>query len=145
MAIRPNLPVGITTVTPPAVETLVKTFQVARTDTAAFDAVVLPKYAVVSGVYVLGNTASNAATTAVISVGTNPGTTNELLASFDVKGATGSGYHPAGAAAALGIAKQMTADTKFKAIYAETGIASSAGGPWIVKVEYYIPQQGQSL
>lgn len=144
MAIRPNLPVGITTVTPPAVETLVKTFQVARTDTTAFDAVVLPKFAVISGVYVLGNTASNAATTAVIHAGTNPGTTNELLASFDVKGTTGTGYQPAGAAAATGIGTQLTADTKYQAKYAETGTASTSGGPWLVKVEYYIPQQGNT-
>lgn len=148
MPIRPNLPVGVTTITPPAVELLTKFTQVARTDTTAFDAFVLPKGSMVVGVYVLGQTASDAATTATISVGSNPGTTNEVLAAFDVKGATGTGYQPAGAKAGTSVgvvgtsSAGFTSDTLIKAKYAETGTASTTGGPWLVKVEYYIPQQG---
>lgn len=140
MPIRPNLPVGVTTVTPPAVELLAKTAQVVRTDTTAFEAFYIPKGAVIAGVYVLGATASNAGTSATISVGSNPGTTNEILANFDCK--TNYGYVAAGAAAGSAIGTQLTADLKVKALYAESGTASTAGGPWLIKVEYYMTSAG---
>lgn len=143
MAVQPNLPVGVTTITPPAVDTLVKTIKVLRTDTARFKALALPKYAVVSGVYVLGGPVSNAASTATITVGTSTAGT-EILNEFDVKGTTGAGYNPGGASAGSAMGTQLTADTMFNAVYAETGTASSAGGPWYVKIEYYIPQQGST-
>ena len=143
MAIRPQQ--TVTSTTPPAVELLAKTVQVKRTDTTAFDAFWLPKNAVLAGAYVLGLTASDAGTTALIHVGTNPGTTNDVLASFDVKGATGQGYAAAGAKGGTAMGTQMTADTLMKAVYVETGTASATGGPWLVKVEYYIPQQGYTF
>ena len=141
MAIRPNLPTGVTTLSPPAIELLTKTAQIARTDTARFDAFALPKNAVVAGVYVLGTTASDAATTATISVGVG-GSGTEILNAFDVKGATGAGYNTGGAKAGSAMATQLTADTVYTAVYAESGTASTTGGPWLVKVEYYIPQSG---
>jgi len=143
MALRPNQ--VVTTTTPPAVEILSKTVQVVRTDTTAFNAFVLPKGSVIAGVYVMGNTASDAATSAVIDVGSNPGTTNELLALFDVKGATGVGYNPGGATSGTSMGSQLTADTLIKAKYTEAGTASATGGPWLVKCEYYFPQQGFSF
>ena len=133
----------ISTTTPPAFEVLEKTFQVTRTDTTAFNAFVLPKYAVLAGVYVLGTASSNAATSASISVGTNPGTTNEILAAYDVK-TNGAGYFNAGAAAGSLIGGQAQSDLSINAKYVESGTASSSGGPWLVKVEYYFPQTGQS-
>ena len=148
MPIRPNLPVGITTVTPPAVELYSKYVLVARTDTTAFDACVIPKNTIISGVFVTGQVLNNAVTTAVIDVGTNPGTTNELLAAFDVKGATGKGHYTAGAFAGtlVGVINASTsgstADVLYKAKVTETGGASTLGGPWLVRVEYYYPQQG---
>ena len=142
MAARPNITVS--TLTPPALGVLTKVCQVARTDTIAFEAFSLPSGAVIAGAYVLGTTASDAQTTAVISVGTNPGTTNEILVSFDVKGATGQGYAAAGAAGGTSMGAQLTADKLIKAKYAETGTASATGGPWLVKVEYYLPQQGST-
>ena len=141
MAKRPNQ--VITSTTPPSVDTYTKTIQVARTDTTAFEAFVLPKYAVISGAYVVGTTASNATTTAIVDVGTNPGTADEIIDSFNLI-TNGKGYQPAGAATGSLIGTQLTADTLFKAKYSETGTASSTGGPWLVKVEYYIPQQGFS-
>lgn len=141
MANRPGERIQNTT--PPAIETLVKVCQITRTDTTAFDAFVLPKGAVISGIYVLGGTSSNAGTSATLQVGTNPGTTNELINNYDVKTA-GAGYFNAAAAAGAGIGVQLTADTLVKARYVESGTASSAGGPWGVKVEYYFPQPGFS-
>lgn len=139
MAKRPNQ--VVTSTTPPAVSIFEKTIQVARTDTTPFDFFILPKGAVLSGAYIMGTTASDAATTAVINVGSNPGTTNEAIAAFSVK-TNGVGYFAAGAQGGTGLGIQATADTLIKAAYAETGTASTTGGPWLVKVEYYYPQQG---
>lgn len=142
MAARPSQTVGNTT--PPAVEVLQKTCQIARTDTTAFDAFVLPKGVVICGAYVMGTVASDAATTGTVSVGSNPGTTNECINAFSVK-TNGVGYHAVGAAGGTGLGSQLTADTLIKARYAETGTASTTGGPWLVKVEYYYPQSGNSF
>lgn len=142
MAVRPNQPVTATT--PPAVDVYVKTCQIARTDTTAFDAFVLPKGAVIAGSYVMGTVASDAATTATVSVGSNPGTTNECIAAFSVK-TNGLGYFATGATAGTGLGTQLAANTLIKAVYAETGTASTTGGPWLIKVEYYIPQQGMTF
>ena len=142
MAARPNQTVSFTT--PPAVEILTKTCQIARTDTTAFAAFTLPKGAVIAGSYVMGTVASDAATTATVSVGSNPGTTNECVAAFSVK-TNGLGYFATGATAGTSVGSQLTADTLIKAVYAETGTASTTGGPWLVKVEYYIPQSGHSF
>lgn len=142
MALRPNQ--VVTSTTPPASCIHTKIIQVARTDTTAFDAFVLPKHAVYAGAYVMGATASNATVSAIIDVGTNPGSADELVNSFDVI-TNGAGYHAAGAAAGSAIGTQLTADTLYKAKYTESGIASNTGGPWLVKVEYYLPQQGFSF
>lgn len=142
MAIRPNQ--VVTTTTPPVLEILNKVVQVTRSDTTAFDAFVLPKGAVYAGAYVMGPAVSNAATTAIIDVGTNPGTADEIVDSFDVK-TNGKGYFAVGSAGGTASGTQITADTLYKARYNETGTASSSGGPWLVKVEYYFPQQGFSF
>jgi len=142
MAIRP-LQV-VTSTTPPAVDLLAKVVQVARTDTTAFNAFVLPKGCVVAGVYVLGVTASDAGTTAIIDVGTNPTTADEILDSFSVK-TSGDGYFAAGATAGSALGTQLTADTLYKAAYSESGTAANTGGPWLVKVEYYFPSPGYSF
>ena len=142
MAVRPNQVVNSTT--PPAVELLSKVVQVTRSDTIAFDAFVLPKGSVIAGAYVLGPVVSNAVTTAIIDVGTNPGTADELVDNFDVK-TNGKGYFNVAGAGGTSMGTQLTADTLYKARYNETGGASTAGGPWLVKVEYYVPQQGFSF
>lgn len=139
MALRPNQ--VVTSTTPPALELLNKVVQVTRTDTTAFDAFVLPKGAVIAGAYVLGPVASNAVTTAIIDIGTNPSTADEIVDSFDVK-TNGKGYFAVGSAGGTSMGTQLTADTLYKAKYTESGGASTLGGPWLVKVEYYYPQQG---
>lgn len=141
MAIRPGQRTGATS--PPSVQIQTKTVSISRTDTTAFEAFVLPKGAVPIGAFIVGRTASDAATTATVSVGSNPGTTNEIVAAFSVK-TNGLGVHPAGAQGGTGMGAQLTADTLIKAIYAETGTASTTGGPWLVRVDYYMPQSGNS-
>jgi len=149
MPIRPNLPVGVTSITPPAVDVYSKFILVSRTDATAFDAMVLPKYAIISAVLVNGQAVSDSATSASISIGTNPGTTNEVLAAYDVKAATGKGNYTAGAFAGTNVGVVNTSqagnllDVLYKAKYTEVG-ASTVGGPWLVEVEYYFPQQGST-
>lgn len=137
----------ISSVTPAALELYSKIVQITRSDTTAFDAFVFPKGAILAGVYVIAPGAagsnSNAGTSALIHLGTNPGTTNEILASYDVK-VDGRGYQIAKNTLGTLGGQVNTSDLAIKAIYAETGTASTAGGPWLVKVEYYFPQTGQA-
>ena len=123
-----------------------KFVKVVRTDTTAFVGAWLPKDAVITGMYVIGHAASNAGTTAVLDIGTTA-TSNELIASYDVKtAATGEGYNPAGAAAVgTAMATKLTADTPVYAKYTESGAASSSGGPWFVKLEYVVVGSGEDV
>lgn len=127
-------------------DSLEKVVRIVRTDTTAFIGAWLPKDAVITGMYVIGAAASDAGTTANVSVGSTA-TATEYLAAFDVKtAATGEGYSPAGAAA-VGSAfmNKLTADTPVYAKYAETGGASTTGGPWFVKIEYSVVGPGETI
>jgi len=127
-------------------ESLEKVIKVVRTDTTAFVGAWLPKDAVITGMYVVGQAASDAATSASISAGSTA-TANEYLATFDVKtAATGEGYSPAGAAA-VGSAfmEKLTADTPVYAKYVEAGTASTVGGPWYIKIEYAVVGPGETI
>lgn len=107
---------------------------VARTDTTAKVLGTLPAGANVVGLYVSSPTASNAGTTATLSVGI-AGTAGKFVNALDVKGATGAGQvfpTPTASFGAQGIGPAQT----IQGIYAETGGASSAGGPWTVVLLY---------
>ncbi len=105
---------------------------IARTDTAAKALFTLPAGCIVTGMTIASPTVSNAGTTATISVGKSGGTGAEFLTTYDVKGATGSGQQtPPGPATSLFGAVQATPIT-VTGVYAETGGASNAGGPWVV-------------
>jgi hypothetical protein len=127
-------------------ESLEKVVKIVRTDTTAFVGAWLPKDAVITGMYVVGQAASNAGTSATVNIGTTA-TSTELLSGFDVKTvATGEGYNPAGAAA-VGTAfmEKLTSDTPVYAKYVESGTASSAGGPWFIKIEYAVVSSGETI
>lgn len=85
--------------------------------------------------YVLDGTASDAGTTATLSVGTTSGTPVEHVNALDVKTvATGSGAGVLrGVAGAVGT--KLTADTLVFVKYAETGGASTVGS-WVLTVVY---------
>lgn len=123
-----------------------KIVKIVRTDTTAFIGAVLPKDTVITGLYVVGHAASDAATAATIAVGTTS-TANELIASYDVKtAATGEGYNPAaGAAVGTAMMTKLTVDTPIYAKYTESGTASTTGGPWYVKVEYVFVGGGEDI
>lgn len=134
------------TLTPKARCTYVKSGSLARTDTTAKELFGLPKDAIISGIYVIGSAASDAGTTATIGIGSSA-SANEYMTGYDVlTAATGEGYNPAGGAA-VGSAmySKLTADVSVYGIYAESGTASTAGGPWKVKVEYYIAGPGETI
>jgi hypothetical protein len=110
---------------------------VARTDTSAKVLGVLPRDAQITNVTIWGAAVSNAATTATIKLGQAGGTGAEYLATFDVKGATGAGQQtPTGAL--LMAPTAAAADTTVTGTYAETGTASTSGGPWTIILEYVL-------
>lgn len=124
--------------------TQTKLFQVARTDTTAAVFAWLPKSAVIVGEYIIGAVSSDATTSAAVSVGTTA-TANELIDSFSVLTTTGEGYHPAGASAVgSAMATPLTVDTPVYAKYAGVG-AETTGGPWTVKIEYFVTGPGETL
>jgi hypothetical protein len=131
---------------PKAKATLEKFGSLARTDTTAKELFYIPKDAYITGIYVIGSAASDAATSAVVSIGTSA-SANEIMASYDVKtAATGEGYNIAGAAAVgTYMNTKTTGDVLVKGIYAETGTASATGGPWTIKVEYVVTGAQETL
>lgn len=110
-----------------------KTRSVARTMTTATALCTLPKGSRILAL-ILNGTASNAGTTATLSIGTTT-TANELVNAVSVlSGGVGNGSQVLnGVAGALGDVK--TTDTVIYAKYAESGTASSAGA-WKVTVVY---------
>ena len=127
-------PQGVTVQSPPARELLTKIgiLEVADGSTG-FAAFGLPKYAVPLGVYTI---VQGANTTQTITVGyTNGGT--ELVNAF---APNSTGYAPSGAQTGSGVGVQLTTD---KLVYLKASATLTT--PVIVKVEYYIPQQGLTL
>lgn len=113
----------------------VKSFAITRTMTAGTDkAFVVPRGSRILG-YILSGTASDAGTTATISVGTTSGTPVEHVNALDVKTvATGSGVGLLRGVAGAHQAK-LTNDTMIFVKYAETGGASTAGA-WTLTVVF---------
>lgn len=127
---------------PPKVVQTLRGF-VTRTDTTAKQLFTLPKNARVLFFSIWGNAASNAGTTATLSLGKQGGTGLEYLNAFDVKtAATGNGFVVPNAQLLEGYnttpvdTAKLTADVTITGTYAETGAASSAGGPWTVDVHF---------
>lgn len=127
-------PQGVSVQSPPARELLTKVgiLEVADGSTG-FAAFGLPKYAVPLGVYTIVHGAN---TTQTINVGyTNGGT--DLVNAF---APNSTGYAPSGAQTGSGVGVQLTTD---KLVYLKASATLTT--PVIVKVEYYIPQQGLTL
>jgi len=104
---------------------------VARTNTTAKALFTLPAGAIITRVALWAAVASDAETTAVVSVGKS-GSAAAYLDTQDVQSA--AGVVDTGAKITLGsIGASAVA---VQAIYAETGTASTTGGPWDVYVEY---------
>ncbi len=109
---------------------------VARTDTTAKELCTLPAGAIPVGIRLASTAASNAATTATLSVGTSGGAATTWLNAVDVKtAATGQGSLIPANSGSTKLGTALAADETVTGTYAETGAASTAGGPWIVVIE----------
>lgn len=110
-----------------------KTITIARTNTTAFEALKIPKGSRILAIVSNSTLESNAQTTATISVGTTA-TANEWISAADVK-TTASGKGSVllnGTGTPGGV--PLTVDATIYAKYAETGTASTTGGPWRVTI-----------
>ena len=127
-------PQGATTISPVAQELYTKIGKLEVADgSTGFAAFGIPKDAVIGGVYTIC-TGANA--TQTINVGfTNGGT--DLLNAF---APNSTGYAAGGAQTGTAVGTKLTAD---KLVYLKASATLTT--PVVVKVEYYIPQQGQSF
>jgi len=107
---------------------------VARTDTVPKNLFILPAGAIPLRAETAGTVVSNAVTTATLDVG-KTGTVNFFVAAADVKAAN---FGDAAIVRPLKNAVPLTVPTQVVGQYAETGGASSAGGPWTVRLYYKI-------
>lgn len=133
--ITPIASSGPTATTPCNKDVVVKVFAVSRTDTTATVKCVLPGDATIIDMRIFNPTASDAATTAVVSVGI-PGANTQFLNTVDVKTAAGMIRPTAKLVGVMNLDNPPASDLVINAIYAETGTASTVGGPFYVIVEY---------
>lgn len=127
--------------------TQTKLASVTFADTTAREILVLPKYAVIVGIYVIGSVTASGGTlsAATLNIGSTT-TATEYLAGFDVFGATGEGYHPAGAAAVgSALATPLTSDVHVYAKYIEVTGSGGTAGSWTVKIEYFVTGPNETI
>ena len=114
----------------------IKVFQVSRTDTVSSLKAMLPAQASITNIYGYGSVASNAATTAAITITVTNNSGTVSTATYDVKtsGATNLLLNATNLPNIEPL--PLLGDLKINAVYAETGTASTTGGPWKIAVEY---------
>jgi hypothetical protein len=122
---------------PTSKDVVVKAFTVLRTDTTSTVKAVLPADASVLNIIMAGGTASNAGTTATVTV---------VISDNSGAISTGTAVDVKTAGATTQIVQMpnlpniqpmpLTGDLRISATYAESGTASSAGGPYTFFVTY---------
>lgn len=126
----------ISPITPAGKDVQVKAFTVARTDTVSSVKAELPADASILSIVREGSVASDAATTATvtITVANNGGTVSSKA--DDVKGSGAvTGFVTMSNLPNLQ-PMPLNGDLTITAVYAETGTASTTGGPWNYIVTY---------
>jgi hypothetical protein len=128
---------GVSALNPTSKDVVTKVFAVSRTDTASTLKAVLPADASILEISRNGNTNSDAATTATVTVvvSNNSGAISTGTA-VDVKTAGTTTAHVQMPSLPNLEAIPANGDLKITATYAETGTASTTGGPWYFKVLY---------
>ena len=113
-----------------------KVFQVPRTMTASTLLAVLPAHASITNIRILAGVNSNAGTSAsvTITVANNTGTISTGSANVLTLGNTTSDLSMTNLPNIEPL--PLLGDIKISAVYAETGAASSTGGPWNFVVIY---------
>lgn len=135
--ITPISSTGPTPLIPVAKDAQVKIFAVSRTDTTSTLKAVLPADASIVEVTKLGNTASDAGTTATVTIvaSNNSGAISTGTA-LDVKGAGTTTSLVQMPSLPNLEPLPLNGDIRITATYAETGTVSTTGGPWYIKVLY---------
>ena len=127
-------PAGVTTISPPARESLTKVGILEPSDgVSTVELFGLPKYAVIMGVYTI---ALGANTTQTIACGFKGGVGNEVINAF---APNATGYSTTGAQTGTAVGTQLTADKIVKA-----QASAQLTNPVLIKVEYWIPPQGEA-
>ena len=134
--VTPFQPTGPTVLIPTAKDTYVKVFQVARTDTGSVLKAVLAADATITRLDFYGGTASDAGTSATVSltVANNSGTLSTGSVDVKANGATTARIQMSNLPNLE--PRPLLGDITIKATYAETGTASTTGGPWFILVEF---------
>lgn len=127
---------GPTVLIPTAKDLVCKVFQLSRTDTTNTLKAFLPADATVLGVKIYASTNSNAGTTATatIQIINNTGTISTGTVNLLTGGATTAEVQMSALPNIEPL--PLLGDLQIKAQYAETGTASSAGGPWVFEIRY---------
>ena len=135
--ITPFQPTGPTALIPASKDLYTKVFAVSRTDTTSTLKCVLPAGASVLEISKNGSSNSDAATTATVSVviSDNTGAISTGTA-VDVKTTGATTAHVQMPNLPNIEPVPLTGDLRITATYAETGAASTTGGPWYFKVVY---------
>lgn len=121
-----------------------KFIRVTRSDTTSNIKAYLPKGAILVGMYTIGGQNSNAGTTATLNVGTTSGG-GDLVGSMDLRAGANGFRTVSGANTGSQATQALTSDFPVWATYAETGTASTLGGPWVVRLEYVMVGPGEDL
>ena len=122
----------VTISVPKALQKLSKVADITRTMTTATELMKIPKGNTIVGMTLIG-TASDATTSAALSIG-NQAATNTYVSGRDVKTAgTGTGCMPL--TLAVDTKNALTVDERITAIFTQTG-AGTAGG-WQLVVDYF--------
>jgi len=134
--ITPLSSTGPTALIPTNKDVQVKVIKVARTDTTSTLKAVLPADSSIVGIDLMGSTASNAGTSATLTltVANQSGTISS--GTYDVKtnGAVTNNITMSNLPNLQPV--PLTGDITISGQYAETGTASTAGGPWNVVVYF---------
>lgn len=130
------VPPQVSVLQPAAKAHQLKVFQVSRTDTGNPLKVMLPAQSSVTGIKIYGGTASDAGTSAAVTITVSNNSGVISTGTYDVK-ASGAVTGEVQMSALPNIEPlPLLGDLKINADYAEAGTASTTGGPWRVAVEY---------
>ena len=129
-------PFQVTSITPSSKEIKTKVFQIFRSDTTATVKCVLPRGSLPFRLTFVNPVATNAGTTGTATVniagGAQPAFNTQVVSNATVQGVTAAVINT------LLIEDNQTTDVVITGVYAETGAASTTGGPVTVIVEYVV-------
>ena len=134
---------AVTVTTPKSKVSCTKYGKVTGNIATAQELMVIPKDAIISGIYLIGAanaTAQGTDTTLTAAVGTDA---DGLLNAYNLE-TGGAGYNVAGAAAGAALGVKLTADSKVTGTLS-AAVAGDAALSWTVKVEYVMPGSGETL